>query len=207
MPRFNMVSKVRLTAADATTTDRIAPTVTPRPRRSLLLSVLKAPALRPARLTSSFCEAGCAAPLDRRRWCDLPFRLRTNRTSRGSVDRGRWDSTLHLNGCRTAPFAAGPELRVRLVHGLGGPRRGPSARSARPPGRLGAPLLPPGAGDDGALEARHGRGLRRPRPPGGVDRRRPRRDVRALGGPAPGRHPARSDATPGRRRPRRRPAR
>src|SRR5215213_4317042 len=116
----------------------------PWPSRSLLSSVLKAPALRPIRLTSSLRgSAGRAAPLDRRRWCHLPFRLRTNRTSQGPLDRGRRHPALPLDARRGAVVAARADLRVRLVHGLGGPRRGPPAGAPRPPRRVGAPLVPP----------------------------------------------------------------
>src|SRR3954451_7952672 len=179
MPRFNMGSERCVSEAAGCGHYRPARcAVAPWPSRSLLSSVLKAPALRPFRLTSShFGSAGCAAPLDRRRWCDLPFRLRTNRTSRGPLDLGRRHPSLPINGRRAAVVAALADFRVRLVHGLGGPRRGPPAGAARPPGRMGAPLVPAGAGDDRALEAGGDRGLRRPGAPGGVDRRRPRREL------------------------------
>src|SRR3954453_21080060 len=123
------------------------------PSRSLLSSVLKAPALRTIRLTSSFRgEAGRAAPLDRRRWCHLPFRLRTNRTCRGPLGGGRRHSPLHLNGRRTPFVAPGPDFRVRVVHGLGGPCGGLPALPARTARHVATPILPPDARHDRALE-------------------------------------------------------
>src|SRR4051794_20649800 len=160
--------------------------------RSISPSVLKAPALSPIRLTSSYYdEAFRAAPLDRRRWSHLPFRLRSNRTSRGPLHVRRRPPALPLRAGRGPPGAPAPHIRVRLVHGLGGPRRRAPPAPARRPPRLASPDLPPGAPAGRPLEAVGDRCLRRRRPPAGLDRRRPRRHLPRLGGGAPWPHAAR----------------
>ena len=85
---------------------------------------------------------------------------------------------------RRGPRPPGADVRVRLVHRLGGPRRRPPAAPARPPRRLGAPLVLRAPRGRRALEAARDRRPRGPAPPARVDRRRPRRALPRLGGRA-----------------------
>ena len=118
----------------------------------------------PGRLAASLnCDqSAVAAPPDRRRRRPLPLRVRPRRPSPGSSPCGRRHASLAVSAApaRTSARLA-RHVRVRLVHRLGGARRGaPSAPAGLPGGW--AHLPSPGTVPGRALEAGRDRRLRGP---------------------------------------------
>ena len=84
-----------------------------------------------------------AAPADRRGWRGVPFRLHPPATCRADADRSRWRTPSAVAARGFFAAAAVGQVRVRLVHWLGGARRGAPAAPAGPARRLAAPDVRP----------------------------------------------------------------